>query len=76
MGKISAGKKKGGARKIGRNLASCKQYRDKGRREANKSRKQKKIAKMMEKKAARKDRKRSERIREAVRNTVLKGTSE
>jgi hypothetical protein len=53
-------RKKGGARKIGRNLAQCKVYRDRGTREFNKARKQAKHRKALEKKAARKARKLAE----------------
>lgn len=35
-------KKSGGAKKIGRNVAKCKVYRDRGTREMNKARKAKK----------------------------------
>lgn len=52
-------KKSGGAKKIGRNVAKCKVYRDRGIREMNKARKAKKevtkAAKLARKKARRVD---------------------
>jgi len=42
--------KKGGDKKHGRNKAKCALYRAQGRRDKNKARKQRKIAKMLEKK--------------------------
>ena len=55
------GKKSGGAKKYGRNLEKCARYRAAGRREFNKARKARKIARMLEKKAARKARKLAEK---------------
>jgi hypothetical protein len=49
------GKRKGGARKIGRSLAKCKAYRDAGTREKNKARKARKEAKKALKRANRPD---------------------
>jgi len=45
-------KKSGGAKKIGRNIAKCKAYRQLGIREINKSRKKLKHEKRVAKKAA------------------------
>jgi len=60
MASKKTGSKSGGAKKYGRNLEKCARYRAAGRREINKARKQKKIARMLEKKAARKARKEGE----------------
>ena len=49
------GKRKGGAKKIGRSLAKCKAYRDAGTREKNKARKARKEAKKALKRANRSD---------------------
>lgn len=55
MGKKNKeGKRKGGAKKYGRNLAKCKAYRDSFTRERNKKRKARKEAKKTAKKAAKK----------------------
>ena len=47
------GRRKGGAKKIGRSLVKCKAYRDAGTREKNKARKARKEAKKVAKKARR-----------------------
>ncbi len=47
-------RKSGGAKKIGRNAAKCKAYRDAGTREINKARKAAKHKKRVAKKAAKK----------------------
>ena len=50
-------KKSGGGKKIGRNAAKCKRYRDLGIRENNKARKARKELKKSEKLAAKRARK-------------------
>jgi len=40
----SHGKSRNGTKKYGRNLAKCKKYRDRGRREKNKARRMAKLA--------------------------------
>lgn len=49
MAKNKAQRKKGGAKKYGRNLEKCARYRAAGRREINKARKARKEAKKAEK---------------------------
>jgi len=61
MGTQKTQRKKGGARKIGRNIAKCKVYRDAGTREKNKRRKARKEVKKAEK-LARKRTRRGNRI--------------
>ena len=62
MANKKPGRKSGGAKKYGRNLAQCKRYRDLGTREKNKARKAKKEAKKAEKLAAKKARRAAKEV--------------